>query len=386
MKLLYASAFGLVAANQIVRFDDPKFLLTGIFDDNHLDAQQIFDQFMNGRWCHTLDDFSYPLESDDWTYLSDKPVEKWCKMWRLCRIETKRRELSCNQVNYRNMATRAANQQSGNFFASTATLAYAADREEEGHMNGHDKILAGYYCETEFNETPCLQKTCSCDLQLADKVLKYVLEYYGAEREAMMAVQGMAALGHEASAVEAAVHDSAEAFVNSEVPAIEASVSDEAKTFDEKVVEIVEDHAVLVAEHTQLVEDIAHFKEKVQDVVKEHTETNLEGLAQSLSPVDHSLETEEAVFAVASEKTDEVIGDLIAAEHAEGISELETVEAPVGELLEMNDLALGQIAEVGDIIEDISGEVSETEAVNTIEDIAAFNQDFVFEDSISIKK
>ena len=110
MKLVFASTIGLAAASQseLVNFDSPKSMLNAVFEDNHFSPAQVYQDFMNGRWCKTLDDFSYPLESDDWTYLEDKPVEKWCKMWRLCRIETKRRELSCNQVNYRAVLDRCA--------------------------------------------------------------------------------------------------------------------------------------------------------------------------------------------------------------------------------------------------------------------------------------
>lgn len=382
MKLIYASSLGLVAANQIVRFDDPKFLLSGIFDDNHLDAHTVFNKFLNGRWCQTLDDFSYPLESDDWTYLEDKPVEKWCKMWRLCRIETKRRELSCNQVNYRNMKTRGLNQQSSNFFANTKSLAYAADRVDFSNPEHlESKVLAGHVCETDYNETPCLKKTCNCDLQLADKVLNYVVEYYKNNP-------------HDEDLEMSA---DTEMVAPEAVEAIEQEAEQEPESFDKKVVEIVQDHAVLVAEHTQLVEDIAHFKDKVQEVVSEHATNTLSELKDTLVPVDDSLEIEEEIFEEASSTADLVLSNLVS----------DTNEA--GQLQEMNEYALGQIEQVGDVIEGMQitgteGEaharpasqqtvaseeepiVSEEQAGDTLEDIAAFNQDFVFEDTISIKK
>lgn len=381
MKLLYASAFGLVAGNQIVRFDDPKFLLSGIFDDNHLDAHTIFNKFLDGRWCHTLDDFSYPLEADDWTYLEDKPVEKWCKMWRLCRIETKRRELSCNQVNYRNMKSRGLNQQSSNFFANTKTLAYAADRVDFSNPEHlESKVLAGHVCETEYNETPCLKKTCNCDLQLADKVLNYVVEYYrnNPHDEDLEAPADVDVVAPQA------------------VEAIEKEAEEDPESFDDKVVEIVQDHAVLVAEHTQLVEDIAHFKEKVQDVVSEHATNTLSELKNTLVPVDDSLEIEEEIFEEASSTADLVLANLVS-----------DSKSSAGKLEEMNEFALGQIEEVGDVIEgmqitgveghspqeqtveseqEVVSEADGEQAGNTLEDIAAFNQDFVFEDTISIKK
>lgn len=263
MKFYYGLA-PLVAANQVVKFNNPKHMLSGVFNDNGLDANYIFSRFMSGRWCQTLDDFSYPVENDDWTYLQDKPIEKYCKMWRLCRIETKRNEISCNRVNYRR-APGLNNQ--NNFFAKTSILSYEADTfdfNNAAHLQS--KVLAGYVCDTQINETPCLKKTCNCDLQLADKILDHVKEIL--DSEGTPAVAQIAEAAPVVAKVEAPVSDEIETEAELESE-IQAEITEQAD-LNVKVEEIVEDHANLVDEHTQLVEDIAAFKNKVQEVVEEH--------------------------------------------------------------------------------------------------------------------
>jgi hypothetical protein len=379
MKLLSASLPVIALANQVVRFDDPKFLLTGIFETNDLDASEIFEKFMNGRWCKTLNDFSYPIENDDWTYLQDKPVEKWCKMWRLCRIETKRNEMTCNQVNYRNPKTRGLNQQKG-FFAKTNMLAYSADLvnfSDPTHLQS--KVLAGHVCETEYNETPCLKKTCNCDLQLADKVLDHVVDYYKQEilanRETETQISQETESVEETNQTPIEVQEEeqettpVEEIVETEetIEVVEQSEESEdvvdneepeENNLNEKVEEIVEDHAKLVEEHTQLVEDIASFKEKVQDVVEEHAKTTMTDLKDSLAPVNESLAQEEELFEASSETIDEAV---------EVLSE---------EGNDTQDL-LSTLAETS-----VKAEEMGDNADTMIDDIAAFNQDFVFQDAI----
>jgi len=364
MKLLSASLPVIALANQVVRFDDPKFLLTGIFETNDLDASEIFEKFMNGRWCKTLNDFSYPIENDDWTYLQDKPVEKWCKMWRLCRIETKRNEMTCNQVNYRNPKTRGLNQQKG-FFAKTNMLAYSADLvnfSDPTHLQS--KVLAGHVCETEYNETPCLKKTCNCDLQLADKVLDHVVDYYKQEilanRETETQISEEITV-EETTPIEVQEEETTPIEVEETIEVVEESeevVEEEPENLNEKVEEIVEDHAKLVEEHTQLVEDIASFKEKVQDVVEEHAKTTMTDLKDSLAPVNESLAQEEELFEASSETIEEAV---------EVLSE---------EGNDTQDL-LSTLAETS-----VKAEEMGDNADTMIDDIAAFNQDFVFQDAI----
>lgn len=270
MKFYYALA-PLVAANQVVKFNDPKHLLTGVFNDNNLDANYIFSRFMSGRWCQTLDDFSYPIENDDWTYLQDKPVEKWCKMWRLCRIETKRNEISCNRVNYQRAP--GLNNQNG-FFARTGLLSYAADTVDFSNpLHLQSKVLAGHVCETQINETPCLKKTCNCDLQLADKVLDYVTEVLKSESNSVAQIAEAAPVVSETEPVVEQIEAETESIAELENE-IQAEISEQAD-LNVKVEEIVQDHATLVDEHTKLVEDIAAFKHKVQDVVEEHAKATL---------------------------------------------------------------------------------------------------------------
>jgi len=296
MKFYYALAPVLATANQVVRFDDPKFLLANVLDSNDLDANTIFERFMAGRWCKTLDDFSYPIENDDWTYLQDKPVEKWCKMWRLCRIETKRNEISCNRVNYRKAP--GLNNQKG-FFAKTNMLSYTADTVDFSNpLHLQSKVLAGHVCETEVNETPCLKKTCNCDLQLADKVLDHVVEVLKSEGSFPIKSEEIAApvveeiTQEEAIAVEQVAVEEGEKLENEIQNEIEEQVD-----LNVKVEEIVQDHATLVDEHTKLVEDIAAFKHKVQDVVEEHAKTTVE-------------ETEPVVVEEEPEVANEVIDDI----------------------------------------------------------------------------
>lgn len=345
MKLIVsATTLAVVSANQLVRFDNPKFLLTGVFEDNDFDAGIVFDQFMSGRWCQTLDDFSYPLENDDWTYLQNKPVEKWCKMWRLCRIETKRNEITCNQVNYRNPKSRAVNNQKG-FFANTKMLAYSADRVNfNDPLHLQSKVLAGHVCTTEYNETPCLKKTCNCDLQLADKVLDHVVEHYKNE----YAENKPEELEEQAASV--------------------IEVEQPVENLNDKVEEIVADHAMLVEEHTKLVEDIAAFKHKVQDVVEQHAKSSLTDLKDSLAPVDESLAAEEEIF---EESTETVVHAIEALTQTEGKENEDlTDEEAHNNLMRVVVEAEAKANNMGD------------SANSMIDDIAAFNQDFVFEGAI----
>jgi len=384
MKLLYATIPAMALANQVVRFDDPKFLLTGIFESNDLNAEEIFSRFMNGRWCKTLNDFSYPIENDDWTYLEDKPVEKWCKMWRLCRIETKRNEMTCNQVNYRNPKARGLNNQKG-FFANTKMLAYSADMvnfSNPKHLQS--KILAGHVCETEYNETPCLKKTCNCDLQLADKILDHVVGIYRDEQAVLIEAEekvdesidieeAVEEAVDEAvkEAVEEVVEETAEEVISevqAETDTVEITESEESEevpegTLNDKVEEIVEDHAKLVEEHTQLVDDIATFKEKVQVVVEEHAKTTMTDLKDSLAPLDETVEEAEEV-----EETEESEETIEESEEPEELEESDdkTKEDLISTLVETEAKAL----EMSDNTDTM------------IDDIAAFNQDFVFQDAI----
>lgn len=385
MKLVFASTIGLAAASQseLVNFDSPKSMLNAVFEDNHFSPAQVYQDFMNGRWCKTLDDFSYPLESDDWTYLEDKPVEKWCKMWRLCRIETKRRELSCNQVNYRNANARRHNQQKG-FFADTNQLAYSAPRAGYSQHHHNQKVLAGRVCESDVNETPCLKKTCSCDLQLADKVLNFVIQQhnnYNPVQQNQESEESISFAFNEETGRTSEVDSKSEVEIQDQESESEEIITDE--SLDEKVQEIVQDHAVLVAEHSQLVEDIATFKEKVQVVVEEHAKSTMIDLKDTLAPIDDSLAVEEEHFEEASNTADVVLEELV--EEVSSDHDSSSAEQ-LDQLEEMNEFALDQINEVGEQIEDMQAEEDESVSEDTLSDIAAFNQDFVFEDSITIKK
>ena len=386
MKLVFASTIGLAAASQseLVNFDSPKSMLNAVFEDNHFSPAQVYQDFMNGRWCKTLDDFSYPLESDDWTYLEDKPVEKWCKMWRLCRIETKRRELSCNQVNYRNANARRHNQQKG-FFADTNQLAYSAPRTGYSQHHHNQKVLAGRVCESDVNETPCLKKTCSCDLQLADKVLNFVIEQHNnyPVQENQESEESISFAFNEETGRTSEVDSTSEIEIQDQESESDSEEIITDESLDEKVQEIVQDHAVLVAEHSQLVEDIATFKEKVQVVVEEHAKSTMIDLKDTLAPIDDSLAVEEEHFEEASNTADVVLEELV--EEVSSHHDSSSAEQ-LDQLEEMNDFALDQINEVGEQIEDMQAEEDESVSEDTLSDIAAFNQDFVFEDSITIKK
>lgn len=430
---------GVAFANQLVRFDDPKFLLRGIFDENDLDADQIFDTYMSGDWCSTLDSFTYP-NKNDWAAFRANPVEKYCKMWRICRIETKRKEHTCNQINYRNRNSQGVNNQrlgtGARFFAGQSEkLAYAADHV----ANLQQRNLAGYTCNTDVNETPCLRKTCICDLSLADNVLNYMVDFYKTEiaagrgEEHGLLIQEDSEIDENSQELEiseeelqnfnkdqasSSAEETKQALlelsIDSEIP--EETEIDQA-ALDEKVVEIVEDHAKLVEEHSKLVEDIASFKEKVQDVVAEHAKNTMTDLRDSLAPVedlDQSLAVENTDFEEASDTIEHTVVELIENSPAllatEEVESQQQVEQTVTEESQESQEEENQIIENEQEIPDELQEISELPEINIdipedmmkeiqqrheageakkegndvfmIDDIAMFNQDFVFSDAI----
>ena len=435
--LTFFSLAGASLANQLVRFDDPKFLLRGVFDDNDLDADIIFDQFMSGEWCSTLDNFSFPRKSN-WAAMNANPVEKLCKMWRICRMETKRKEHTCNQLVYKNKQTQAVNGQpfgSGQrFFANQQTLSYSAQLYStlSGEEQQWSRNMAGYTCKTDINETPCLRKTCICDLTLADKTLDHVVAFYQQELKAGRGEQHGLLVEEDQQPLSEAD------FLNE----LKDTVIDQAEidqmALDEQIVEIVQDHSKLVEEHSQLVQDINNFKEKVQNVVEEHTKLEPVSL-ESMEQLDKSLEAENNFFEEASDTAEDAViemmgQDLVVAE------EIEEEEAEVAESENLEDLEQSLDAELDSMQEffdaaeelkeesakpaeedsdipmiDISGsdfnleipEIPESmmaeiaarrereeleqegEKENepaVFEDIAMFNQDFVFDDESLIKK
>lgn len=431
------SLAGASLANQLVRFDDPKFLLRGVFDDNDLSSDLIFDQFMSGEWCSTLDDFSFPRQSN-WSDMNAHPVERLCKMWRICRMETKRKEHTCNQISYNNPQSQAVNGQpfgaGQRFFANQQTLSYSAvlynslsakDRQWSRNM-------AGYTCKTDVNETPCLRKTCICDLTLAEKTLQHVVSFYQQELKA--------GRGAEHGLVVTSVDDiTSEAEFLSE---LKETVIDQAEidqmALDEQIVEIVEDHAKLVEEHSQLVEDINNFKDKVHNVVQEHSNVGPIENLETMDQLDQSLEAENTFFNEASDTAEdaviEMMGQEVVSEEieqeeegkeeddseealndlqdslnseleamkeyfdaAEQLQEEAAIESDSNENIPMIDIGSDNFElEIPEIPESMMAEIAarhedskktdDSDEPAVFEDIAMFNQDFVFDDESLIKK
>lgn len=396
MKLVSSVALLAVAnANQVVRFDDPKFLLSGVFSDNDFDPESTLDKFFHGRWCNTLDTFSYPLKSDDYEYLQTRPVERLCKQWRECRMRVRRREVSCNQINYRTQKARGVNQQGitarGGFFANNKLLTYGCDRVDFSNpLHQKADILAGHVCISDYNETPCLEKTCECDLTLADSALNYIVDFY--KQEILTNEQSEPVVEIVAEKIEQEKAEEEEVKV----------VTVEDVEFEDKLEEVVSDHAALVEEHDQLVSNIEDFKEKVTEIVEEHTERQLDSVRDNLLPVVATniatpLTDVEAIQDLISETEQEIIENT----NEEQPSSSETEQVLVDETAESESREsprqLADIDELSLLADKLMQEHSANEEADAVEndkdaealfqDVAAFNMNALFESDLgSIKK